>query len=68
MKHTEADYINAGFKYERARSPSQCAAASQHIRVMLESEQLRDHADARALVDTGRREARQTKPGKNHAN
>ena len=62
MKHTESAYINAGYKYERANTPSQCAAASQAIRVMLESEQIRDQADARHLVDKGRQEARREKP------
>jgi hypothetical protein len=61
MKHPEAAYINAGFKYERANTPNQCAAASQAIRVMLEAEDIRDHADARHLVETGRQEARKTK-------
>jgi hypothetical protein len=61
MKHPEAAYINAGFKYEKARSPNQCAAASQLLRVMLEAEHIRDKADARQLVETGRQEARQSK-------
>jgi hypothetical protein len=61
MKHSESAYINAGFKYERARSPNQCAAASQLIRVMLESERIDDMAEARQLVETGRQEARASK-------
>jgi hypothetical protein len=62
MKHTESAYINAGFKYERASTPNQCAAASQAIRVMLESEEIRDQAEARELIDKGRQEARREKP------
>ena len=62
MKHTESAYINAGYKYERANTPNQCAAASQSIRVMLEAERIDDRAEARALVDTGRQEARREQP------
>ena len=59
MKHAEAIYINAGHRYERARTPGQVAAASQAIRTMLETEKPHDQTEARHLIDQGRREARQ---------
>ena len=58
MKHPEAAYINAGHRYERARSPAQTAAASQAIRVMLETEKPHDQTEARHLIEQGRKEAR----------
>ena len=59
MKHPEADYINAGHRYERARTPGQVAAASQTIRAMLEQEKPHDQTEARHLIEQGRKEARQ---------
>ena len=59
MKHPEAQYISAGHRYERARTPAQVAAASQIIRAMLEQEKPHDQTEARHLIDQGRREARQ---------
>ena len=59
MKHTENDYIQAGYRYERAASPNAAAAAAQAIRVMLEAERIDDHAEARRLIEQGRAEARQ---------
>lgn len=58
MKHPEAQYINAGHRYERARTPAQVAAASQIIRAMLEQEKPHDQTEARHLIDQGRKEAR----------
>lgn len=58
MKHPENDYIQAGYRYERAASPNAAAAAAQAIRVMLESERIDDHAEARRLIEQGRQEAR----------
>ena len=59
MKHTEHEYIEAGYKYEKARSPAASSAQAQAIRVMLEREKIEDHAEARRLIDQGRQEARQ---------
>jgi hypothetical protein len=59
MKHPEADYINAGHRYERARTPGQVAAASQAIRNLLEAEKPHDQTEGRRLIEQGRREARQ---------
>jgi hypothetical protein len=58
MKNPEAHYINAGHRYERARTPGQVAAASQAIRVMLEAEKPHDQTEARHLIERGRQEAR----------
>lgn len=59
MKHTEHAYIQAGYRYEKARTPAASSAQAQAIRVMLESEHIEDHAEARRLIDQGRQEARQ---------
>ena len=59
MKHTEHEYIQAGYRYEQATTPAAAAARAQVIRVMLEAELIDDHADARALIEQGRQEARQ---------
>jgi hypothetical protein len=58
MTHTEAAYVNAGHRYERASTPSQVAAASQAIRVLLEAEKPHDQTEARHLIERGRQEAR----------
>lgn len=59
MKHAENDYIQAGYKFEKARTPGASAAQAQAIRVMLEKEKIDDHAEARRLIEIGRQEARQ---------
>lgn len=59
MKHAENEYIQAGYHYERATTPASSAARAQAIRVMLEAERIDDHAEARALIERGRQEARQ---------
>ena len=53
MKHTENDYIQAGYKFERGQ------IAAQTLRAMLESEHRDDRAEARHLIERGRQEARQ---------
>lgn len=58
MKNPEAHYINAGHRYERAKTPGQVAAASQAIRVRLEAEKPHDQTEARHLIERGRQEAR----------
>jgi len=52
MKHTENEYINAGFKFERGRTPA------ENLRAMLEAETIEDRAEARRLIAQGRHEAR----------
>jgi hypothetical protein len=57
MKYTEADYINAGAKYQRA-TPEKSRAAAENIRAMLDSEHPNDRPEARRLIDLGRAEVR----------
>lgn len=59
MKHAQADYINAGYKYEKATSADKARAVAEGIRRMLEQEAIVDHVDARYFVERGRQEARQ---------
>ena len=59
MKHAEADYINAGYRYEKASTPAKARAVAETIRHMIQSEALDEQADARYLVERGRREAQQ---------
>jgi hypothetical protein len=53
MTHTEADYINAGFKFENGRTPGET------LRRMIEAERIDERAEARRLIEQGRAEARQ---------
>jgi hypothetical protein len=59
MKHAQADYINAGYKYEKAKSADRARAVAENIRRMLQEERIEDHSDARYFVERGRQEARQ---------
>jgi hypothetical protein len=59
MKHAQADYINAGYKYEKATSADKARAVAESIRRMLQEENINDHTDARYFVERGRQEARQ---------
>lgn len=59
MNHTENEYIQAGYRYERARTVNESTAQAQRIRRMLETEHIDDHAEARRLIEQGRQEARQ---------
>ena len=52
MKHTENEYIQAGFDFEKGRKPA------QSLRVMIEAEDIDDRAEVRRLVEQGRAEAR----------
>jgi hypothetical protein len=58
MNHPEADYINAGARYQLAKTPAQTIAQAGTLRRMLESERIDDRAEARRLIETGRAEAR----------
>ena len=58
MTNTESAYINAGHRYEQARTPGQVAAASQAIRTLLEAEKPHDQTEGRRLIEQGRQEAR----------
>ena len=59
MNHPEAAYINAGARYQLAKTPAQTIAQAGTLRRMLESERIDDRAEARRLIETGRAEARQ---------
>ena len=52
MNHTEADYIQAGYAYEKGKK------AGETLRAMLEKETPDDRAEARRLLEQGRQEAR----------
>lgn len=52
MNHPEADYINAGYRYERG------SIQADKLRHMIESERIEDRAEARRLIALGRAEAR----------
>jgi hypothetical protein len=54
MNYTEAEYITAGFQFERDQIPA------QSLRMMLESESIDFRAEARRLIEQGRAEARLT--------
>ena len=59
MKHAQADYINAGYKYEKATSADKARAVAESIRHMLQQEHPTDQQDARHLIERGRKEARE---------
>ena len=59
MKHAQADYINAGYRYEKATSADKARAVAEAIRHMIQSESISDQTDARYFVERGRQEARQ---------
>lgn len=52
MKYTEHEYITAGFKFERGRTPA------ENLRAMIEAETIEERAEARRLIEQGRQEAR----------
>lgn len=54
MQHTEHEYIQAGYRYEKGQTPAET------LRRMIESELIDDRAEARRLIEQGRQEARAT--------
>ena len=52
MNHTERDYIQAGYNFERGRIQADV------LRLMIESERIEDRQEARRLIAQGRAEAR----------
>jgi hypothetical protein len=60
MKHAQADYINAGYKYEKATNADKARAVAESIRRMLQDEHVDEQSDARYFVERGRKEARET--------
>lgn len=59
MNHTENAYVQAGYKYEKAKSSEAARAQANLIRAMLSSERPEDQTYARELIEQGRQEARQ---------
>jgi len=57
MNIPESILINLGFKFERAKTMIDSRSIAYDIRSILESLTLEDQADARRLIDIGRREA-----------
>lgn len=55
MKHTEHEYIDAGYRMERG------TLSMSSVRHMLESERIEDREEARRLIERGRQEAREEK-------
>jgi hypothetical protein len=58
MNHTEADYINAGASFERAKGIAKAQAVAYKLRAMLSSERPKDQTYARTLIEKGRADAR----------
>lgn len=60
VKHSEHQYLDLGYRFEKARSPASTRSVAAEIRALLESETIEDRAQARNLVERGRQEARTT--------
>jgi len=60
MHYTEADYIKAGYQFERATTPDSARARAEVIRAMLRTENPTNQTEARRLIEQGRQEARAT--------
>lgn len=58
MKHTENDYIQAGYRYEKAATVNGAIAQASRMRLMIESEHPDEQAEARRLIEQGIQEAR----------
>ena len=58
MKHTERDYIQTGYQYEKAPTVTDAHAYAQKLRRMLEDETPDDQTTARHLIAQGIQEAR----------
>lgn len=56
MTRTEADYIKAGFDYEKAKTWAQTQKVANRIKKMLHAEASED--EPRRLIELGRAEAR----------
>ena len=55
---TDAQYMDLGYRYEKAKTAGAAQAVTQAIRKALEAEKIEDRAEARYFVDRGRQEAR----------
>lgn len=61
MRHSENDYIQAGYRYEKAPTANAAIAQAQRMRNMLESETVPEQTEARRLIALGIDEARKGK-------
>jgi len=57
MKYSEHDYIEAGYRYAKAKNEHERLARARVIREMLAKERAEDVERARFLVERGRTEA-----------
>jgi hypothetical protein len=55
---TDAQYMDLGYRYEKAKTAGAAQAVAQAIRKAVEAEKVEDRAEARYFVDRGRQEAR----------
>lgn len=55
---TDAQYMDLGYRYEKAKTAGAAQAVAQAIRKAIEAEKIEDRAEARYFVDRGRQEAR----------
>ena len=55
---TDAQYMDLGYRYEKAKTVEAAQAVSLAIRMAVEAERIEDRAEARYFVDRGRQEAR----------
>jgi hypothetical protein len=55
---TDAQYMDLGYRYEKAKTSGAAQAVAQAIRKAVEAEKIEDRAEARYFVDRGRQEAR----------
>lgn len=62
MKHSENDYVQAGYRYEQAPTPNMAIAIASRMRAMIESEHPDEQSEARRLIAQGIDEARQIQP------
>ena len=51
MKHTEHEYIDTGYRYEKAQSADKAHGIALQLRFMLESEDPKDKPLARELIE-----------------
>lgn len=58
MNHAPAEYVNTGYKYEKATGADTAKQHAQRLRAMLTSETPEDQTEARRLIEQGRQEAR----------
>ena len=59
MKHTQAEYITAGYMQEKSTSKRKARAVAGIISWMIEQETDSDYSDALYFIERGRKEARQ---------